>query len=196
MDPDLPLLQAIQAGDDSALNELINRHREPLFHFLFRYLRDETAARDVAQETFVRVYFKAHRFKPQASVKTWLYAIALNLARDQARKLAKRHRESSLDAPSEAGPVELTDPRLLPSDQAAQQDRFRNLQQAIDRLPEPLREALILFALEEKSQKETAEILDTTPKTVELRVYHAKKKLRESLGLGEDGPVDQKSPIG
>ena len=68
MDSDLPLIEVIQAGDDSALNELIHRHREPLFHFAFRYLREETAARDVVQETFVRVYFKAGKFTPKSSV--------------------------------------------------------------------------------------------------------------------------------
>ena len=59
---------------------------EPLFRFAFRYLRDETAARDVAQETFVRVYFKAASFKPQSTVKTWLYTIAVNLCRDRLRR--------------------------------------------------------------------------------------------------------------
>lgn len=65
MDPDLPLMEALQAGDDSALNELIDRHREPLFHFVYRYLRDEPVAREVVQETFVRVYFKAKTFAPR-----------------------------------------------------------------------------------------------------------------------------------
>lgn len=186
MDPDLPLIQAIQAGDDSALNELINRHREPLFHFLFRYLRDETAARDVAQETFVRAYFKANRFKPQALVKTWLYTIAMNLARDHSRKMVKYRRDVSLNAAPENAPIEIPDPDPVPSDQAVRKDRFGKLQQAIDRLPIPLREALVLFSLEGKSQKEAADILFTTPKTVELRVYHAKKKLREWLGLRDE----------
>ena len=183
MDPDLPLIEAIQAGDDSALSELINRHREPLFHFVFRYLRDETAAGDVVQETFVRAYFKAANFQPRATVKTWVYAIALNLCRDQARKLAKRRNDLPLDAPrtENSRPIELTDSQLQPSEQSGQRERFVILQRAIDRLPESLREVLILFSLEGRSQKEVAEILGTTPKTVELRVYHAKKKLREWL---------------
>ena len=90
MDPDLPLIEALQAGDESALNELINRHREPLFYFVYRYLRDEMAARDVVQETFVRVFFKARTFRPRSSVKTWIYTIALNLTRDEGRRLGRR----------------------------------------------------------------------------------------------------------
>ena len=64
MDPDLPLIHAIQSGDDSALNELMIRHREPLFHFAFRMVRNDAAARDIVQEAFVRAYFGAAKFKP------------------------------------------------------------------------------------------------------------------------------------
>ena len=183
MDPDLPLIEALQAGDDSALNELIHRHREPLFHFVFRYLRDETAARDVVQETFVRVYFKAAKFTPKSAVKTWIYTIALNLCRDRARRLAKRRGDVSLDAPvgANAAPLEAPDNAPIPSARAIQADRFAALQRAVDELPQKLKEALILFSIEERSQKEVAEILETTPKTIELRVYHAKIQLRAAL---------------
>ena len=192
MDPDLPLIEAIRSGDDAALDELINRHREPLFHFVFRYLRDKTAAGDVVQETFVRAYFKAPVFQPRAMVKTWLYAIALNLCRDQLRKVAKRRNDFPLDAPRSgtSHPDELQDSQPPPSEQSGQRERFAVLQRAIDQLPETLREALILFSVEGRSQKEVAEVLKTTPKTIELRVYHAKKKLRESLGtLLDDSPL-------
>jgi RNA polymerase sigma factor (sigma-70 family) len=184
VDPDLPLIEALQAGGDSALTELIHRHREPLFHFVFRYLRDETAARDVVQETFVRVYFKAAKFTPKFSVKTWVYTIALNLCRDHARRLTKRRGDVSLDAPvaTNASRVEVTDNALTPSVRAIQVERFAALQQAINDLPQKLKEALILFSIEERSQKEVAELLETTPKTVELRVYRARTRLREALG--------------
>ena len=184
MDSDLPLIQALQAGDDSALNELINRHREPLFYFVFRYLRDETAARDVVQETFVRVYFKAAKFVPKSTVKTWIHTIALNLCRDHARWRGRRGGQISLDAPvlyEGASPLEVPDGAATPSMQAEQSDRFGLLQRAIDRLPHKLKSALVLFSLEGRSQQEAAEVLGTTPKTVELRVYHAKAKLRDAL---------------
>lgn len=184
MDPDLPLIEALQAGEDSALNELILRHREPLFHFACRFLRDETAARDVAQETFVRVYFKARTYKPQSMVKTWLYAIAANLARDRLRRLAKHRGDVSLDASppgTDSPPHEQPDARPSPAEHTAQSDRFGQLQRAIDQLPEKLKLPLVLCTLEGLSQKEAAEVIGTTPKTVELRIYHAKAKLREIL---------------
>lgn len=187
MDPDLPLIEALQAGKESALNELINRHREPLYYFVYRYLRDETGAREVVQETFVRVFFKAKTFQPKSTVKTWVYAIALNLARDEGRRLAKRRLEVSMDAPGteEQPPLEVADSGPTPDRQAGQKDRFSRLQAAIDKLPHNLKSALVLFCLEQRSQNEVAEILDTTPKTVEMRVAHARQKLRRLLEAGE-----------
>ena len=189
-DLDLPLMQALQAGDDAALNGLIARHREPLHRFIYRYLRDEAAASDVVQETFVRVYFKASRYEPHSSVKTWIYAIALNLCRDQFRRSARRGSTVSFEdmAGGRASALEPVDPNPGPGAQAVKSDQFVILQRAIDQLPHSLKAALVLFSLEGHSQKETAEILGTTPKTVELRVYHAKEKLRQLLGhgLGEE----------
>lgn len=183
-DPDLTLVRALQAGKDSALEELMGRHREALFRFAFRYLRDETAASDVVQETFVRVYFKVSRFEPRSSVKTWVYAIALNLCRDFARHRSRRAGDLRLDA--EPGPGRESsvpaDQGPLPSEQSERRDRFAFLRKAIDRLPHKLKTALVLFSLEERPQTEVAELLDTTPKTVELRVYRAKKLLREAIG--------------
>lgn len=193
MDPDLPLIEALQAGDDSALNELIDRHREPLHRFIYRYLRNEAATEDVVQETFVRVYFKAAKYAPKSAVKTWIYAIALNLCRDQFRKLARHRGDVSMDAPprDDMPRTEVADATPLPSTRVADADRFAHLQRAIDRLPEKLREALLLFSVEQRSQQEVAEILGITPKAVETRVYHAKEKLRRLLAdrLGDfQGP--------
>lgn len=185
MDPDLPLLEGLVAGEDLALNELIQRHRDALYAFAFRYLRDETAAHDVVQECFVRLYFKAASFKPHSTVKTWLYTIAVNLCRDRLRWVGRRRNDISLDAPSPRGDgarhPEQADAAPLPSEQTAQADRFKFLQRAIDLLPHKLRLVVVLCSLEGKTHQEAADILGTTSKTVELRVYHAKAKLRDLL---------------
>ena len=185
MDSDLPLLERLVAGEDLALNELIQRHRDTLFSFAFRYLRDESAAHDIVQECFVRLYFKAASFKPHSTVKTWLYTIAANLCRDRLRWLGRRRNDVSLDAPPADGNgetrTEQADASPLPSEKTIQSDRFATLQKAIDQLPHKLRLAVVLCSLEGKTHQEAADILGTTPKTVELRVYHAKAKLRELL---------------
>jgi RNA polymerase sigma-70 factor (ECF subfamily) len=77
--------------------------------------------------------------------------------------------------------MEIADTGLTPGEEAGQRDRFGALQRAIDRLPHKLKAALILFSIEGRSQREAADILGTTPKTVETRVYHAKEKLRQLL---------------
>lgn len=184
MDPDLPLMQALQRGDDSALNELIDRHREPLFRFVYRYLHDETIAREIVQEAFVRTYFKAHSFEPRSLVKTWIYAIALNLCRDQVRRVGRRPLSVSIDrsATEDRPALEIADPGLHPNEQMGARERFAALERAIDQLPHKLRAALVLFSIEGHSQREIAEMLGTTAKTIELRVAHAKQKLRGLLG--------------
>ena len=186
MDPDLALIEALRAGEDLALNELIQRHRAPLFRFAFRYLRNEAAARDIVQETFVRAYFKSGRFKPRFTVKTWLYTIAANLCRDRLRWVGKRQ-HLSLDAPDGGAKPEPASADLTPAELSARTEWFTLLQQAIDKLPHRLKLPLVLCALEERSHKEAADIMGTTPKTVELRIYHAKARLRELLsGSGRE----------
>ena len=137
----------------------------------------------------MRVYFGAAKFSPKALVKTWMYSIAVNLSRDHVRRLRKRRSEVSLAEAAESG-QNIVDQTPLASDTARQRDDFALLQRAIDQLPQPLREALVVFSLEGKSQREAAEILGTTPKTVELRVYHAKRKLREWFEAVSNEPRD------
>src|SRR6478672_9567537 len=99
-DLDLPLVRALQAGDESALNKLMRKYQEPLFWFIWRYTGDEETTRDLLQETFVRLYFGIRRFKPHAKFATWLYSIAMNLCRDYARSKQRRqsYATESLDA--------------------------------------------------------------------------------------------------
>src|SRR5207249_3542214 len=86
-----------------ALDELMRRHAERLFHYLLRISQNETEAGELAQEAFVRVYQNRSRFKPKHKFSTWLYTIATNLARDLQRHRA-RHPQVSLDAvPHETG---------------------------------------------------------------------------------------------
>ena len=129
------------------------------------------------------VYFKAASFKPQSTVRTWLYTIAANLCRDRLRRLGKHRHDIPLDAPGDDGArTELADPQPIPSERSAQADRFKALQRAIDQLPHRLKLPLVLCTLEGRSQKEAADIMGTTPKAVELRIHHAKVKLRGLLG--------------
>lgn len=177
-DLDLPLVRALQAGDESALNKLMRKYQEPLFWFIWRYTGDEETTRDLLQETFVRLYFGIRRFKPQAKFATWLYSIAMNLCRDYARSKQRRHSfvTESLDA---------GDLRHEVADRSAtnveSHEELAALEKAIQELPHDSRTALLLFTVEGRSQQECAELLGVSAKAVEARVYRARRRLENIL---------------
>ena len=180
-DLDLPLVRALQEGDESALNELIRKYQEPLFRFIWRYTGDEETARDLLQETFVRLYFGIRRFKPRAKFATWLYSIAMNLCRDYAR--SKQRRQSYATESLDAGDAHREMPAADrgPAANAESHEGLAALEKAIQELPHDLRTALLLFAVEGRSQQECAELLGVSAKAVETRVYRARKCLENTL---------------
>src|SRR4051812_17659536 len=91
-------MRELVAGNDAALNRLMDRHAEKLFHFLIRILGNEADAEEIAQETFVRVSQSREKFDVQRKFSTWLYTIATNLARNHL-KWRSRHPEISLQTP-------------------------------------------------------------------------------------------------
>jgi len=102
-DPDLALVQALQAGEDRALNTLLHRHREGLFRFVFRQISNEADAIELTQEVFVRAYLNIEKFRPTAKFVTWLYHIARNLCRDYARSQAYRYSSQKISIDESAG---------------------------------------------------------------------------------------------
>src|SRR5258708_31761631 len=89
-DPEAELMLRLKSGEDSILNELMTRWQQPLVAFIYRYIRHETDALDLAQETFVRVYETRHRYTVQAKFSTWLFSIAANLCRNHLRWRQRR----------------------------------------------------------------------------------------------------------
>ena len=177
-------MERLTAGHDAALNDLMERHATPVFHFLCRMVGNEDDANDLAQETFVRVFRARTSFRTNEKFTTWLYTIAANLARNQFRWRA-RHPNVSLDVESDASDQTLgnvlpaNDP--APNEQALAAERAAAVRAAVGQLPEDLREAIVLCEWEEHSVAEAAAILDATPKAVESRLYRARQILRERL---------------
>lgn len=179
----------LAGGHDAALNELMERHAEKLFHYLIRCLQDEAEAADLTQETFVRVYQHRAKFDSGQRFSTWLYTIATNLARDRHR-WRSRHPQVSLEAEdgdtgtelgarlahSGAGPEELLDSA----------ERATAVREAVAALPEELRTPLLLAEYEDKPQAEIAQILSCSVKAVETRIYRARKQLRTALAAWLD----------
>lgn len=180
MEPsDDQLIRQLQQGNRPAFDTLMERHHARLSKFVHHYMRDADATKDIVQETFIRVFFKAASFRFQSSVRTWIFQIALNLCKDHGRKAINQ--TLSLDD-DDAALI-----HMLPSNEPGYEvtvdnkRRLEQLKREIAKLPHKLRAALVAFAIEECSQEECARLLGITPKAVELRVYRARKILTDKL---------------
>lgn len=179
-DTDIALMLRLAGGEDLALNELISRWRERVAAFLLRMVGDHATAMDLAQETFVRLYQSRRNYKPTAAFSTYLFHIAANLARTQAR-WRKRHPTVPMEDESGVIRHEAVDSTASPDERADLRERTTLVNRAIGELPDDQREALLLFTLEGMSQAEVAAALGCTAKAVEVRVYKARQTLREAL---------------
>lgn len=149
---------------------------------LSRILGDEQEALDLAQEAFVKVYRNKMKFNVNQKFTTWLYAIGSNLARDRIRWRIRHPsgtRESMesdkaiMDHQQAKGPS--------PSEQAVLNEEAEIVRQSIAALPEGLRIPLVLAGYEKWTYSEIAETLGATEKAVEMKVYHARKELKQLL---------------
>jgi RNA polymerase sigma-70 factor (ECF subfamily) len=177
-------MERLIAGHDAALNNLMERHAASVFHFLCRMVGNEDDANDLAQETFVRVFKSRDSFRTSERFSAWLFTIAANLARNHFRWRG-RHPNISLEAErgksgqTLGGTLPANDP--APDEQALAEERASTVRTAVGKLPEDLREAIVLCELEDCSIAEAATMLETTPKAVESRLYRARQILRERL---------------
>lgn len=170
-------IRAAQAGDMRAFEWIVQQHEERLFSFCCRWLRCTQDAREVCQDAFVRAWQALPEFEGRARLSTWLYQIALNLCRDRAKARATRQRESTiaLDDVEEPPPC----PGHAPDTSAELRSELQKLHRGLALLPEKLRLVLTLTALEGLSQEECAQILHTSVRGIEGRVYRARQMLMQ-----------------
>lgn len=183
-DSDIEAMARLGAGDDLALNELMDRWRIRLISYLMRMVGDEVSAIDLAQETFVRVYQARQSYRPAAAFSTWLFAIATNLARQHLR-WRRRHPAMSLDDDSQDMKglhEQIPSEAHTPSQNALEAERASAVRQAICGLPQDQREAVILCEYEGLSHAEIAAVTGCSAKAVETRLYRARQTLRLKLG--------------
>lgn len=186
-DEDRALVNRLRSGDDFALNEIMQRYKERVFLLSWRYVGNEDSAFDVTQETFTKLYFNIDKYDPSYKFSTWLFQIAINLCRDHLRKNKNHAKSISFDVLSESGSGDWqrSDENIEAGFQSRQQ--LTALRREVELLPDMLKEAFILFALEDRTQNECAEILNVSAKTVETRVYRARKILAEKMQFYSEG---------
>ena len=182
---DHELIEATKGGDEAAFGEIMNRYRNPLTNYLYRFLNDYEEAVDLAQETFVRVYFAIDRYHTQFAFSTYIYRIATNLAISEIRR-RKRRRLLSLTGlfqSEDDSSVEFQPPdtRQLADDELVEEERDKTIARAIAALPEKYRVPVILRDIEGKSYDEVAEIMELGLGTTKSRISRGRGLLKEKL---------------
>lgn len=181
---DLTCLQALQNGEDSALDVLIARWQRPLFAFAWRYVQNQTDARDLVAETFVRLHQQRARLRRDTKLSAWLFTTLSNLCHNHYR-WRRRHPSVSLDAPSDdtetAAHESVASDSPSPNAVVEHDEAFAAVRAAIDRLPHDLKLTVLLHHYERLSYREIGTITGCSERGVETRLYRARQRLREEL---------------
>ena len=182
---DHDLVAAARRGDEDAFAEIISRYKNPITNFLYRFLNDYEEAVDLAQETFVRVYFALERYHTDFAFSTYIYRIATNLAISEIRKRKRRTLlsltglfQSGEDDRSEFQPP---DKRSLQDANLEDDELSRTIAKAIETLPPKYRLPVVLRDVEGKSYEEVAAILELGLGTTKSRISRGRGLLKEKL---------------
>ena len=182
---DHQLIEATKAGDEDAFAEIVNRYRNPITNYVYRFLNDYEEAVDLAQETFVRVYFALERYHTEYAFSTYIYRIATNLAISELRKRKRRKLLSltGLFQTEEGNEIEFQPPDLkpLPDEDLLDNEQSQTIARAIATLPEKYRAAIVLRDVEGRSYEEIANILELGLGTTKSRISRARGLLKEKL---------------
>lgn len=182
---DHELVDAAKSGDEQAFADIMARYRGPITNFLFRFLNDYEEAVDLAQETFVRVYFALDRYHTEYAFSTYIYKIASNLAISEIRRRKRRRLVSltGLFSGEEDSDVEFqpADERILPEAEFIENERDATIARAIASLPDKYRLPIVLRDIEGCSYEEVAEILELGLGTTKSRISRARGLLKTKL---------------
>ncbi len=181
LDPDLELVEQSLSGDTEAFRELILKYQEQVYRVVLRQVRNDAIARDLAQECFLKVFRHLSTFRFEASFKTWLLKVSINVVRTHfaSRSYREQLQTSSLASQDEevAQPADSLD-----------LDALQQLSDAIASLPTELREIIVLCGVEQYTYEEAAVVLEIPVGTVRSRLHRARMKLRDQYFVkeGED----------
>lgn len=182
---DHALIEATKRGETDAYEEIVRRYKNAIVNYLYRFLNDYEEAVDLAQETFVRVYFAIGRYHTGFAFSTYIYRIATNLAISELRR-RKRRRILSLTGlfqadGDEAVEFQPRDERQLPDAELVDDERSKVIARAIAALPEKYRVAVVLRDVEGRSYEEIAEIMELGLGTTKSRINRGRALLKEKL---------------
>jgi len=177
------LIQRCAEGDEMACAELMAEHQRMVVQLAMNLLGDRDEALDLSQEVFLRVFRTIQRFRGQSSLRTWIYRIAVNQARNKHRFWRRRHRadQISLDQHIATHGEFLSGRNSTPDRVLAQKELATQLEQALDSLPFDQRTAIVLREVDGLSYEEIAFSLGVAVGTVKSRLTRARQTLRQEL---------------
>jgi RNA polymerase sigma-70 factor (ECF subfamily) len=188
------LLGYRERGDSALFSELVHRYERELYSYLRRYLGDAEMAEDAFQAAFLQVHLKCQQYEAGRAVRPWLYTIATNQAIDAQRR-SRRHRMVSLDRSGPSGGEDvgklldlLTSKEPGPTTELGAAERRAWLRQAIDRLPQGLRDVIELVYFQNLKYREAADALGIPVGTVKSRMHAAVAKLNEFWNQESSSP--------
>jgi RNA polymerase sigma-70 factor (ECF subfamily) len=180
---DAELMLAVQRGDTASFELLVRRYRGAVLNYVFRMVHSYTAAEDLSQDVFLRVYRSRHTYQPTAKFTTWLFRIATNISLNYRRDQRHIRRQLALDDQTcdEIAPLQLHDRKPSAESTLLRQCRATEVRVAIGTLPFKQKTAVLLHKYEEMDYSEIARVLDTSIPAVKSLLFRAYAALRQTL---------------
>lgn len=182
---DAEIMLQVREGDDSCFGFLVEKYRKPMLYFMFRMVRNQSIAEELAQEVFLRVYRSRHTYRAEAKFSTWLYRIATNLAVNHARdtKYERSAQTIYLDQPdADTGSTpDVADTTAGAEDRLVRDERMRAIRQHVLALPERQRVAVIMHKYQGMDYKQIGETLKLSESATKSLLFRAYQALREKL---------------
>jgi RNA polymerase sigma-70 factor (ECF subfamily) len=192
-DTDENLMLRVGRGEKGAFDEIVRRYASKMVNLAYRITGDRELAEDIGQETFLRAYRSAARYREISKFSTWLHTIAINLCRNELRR--RKFRMYSLEGMAERDEeskirVDIADEKSTPDREVERRELGRMIKQAVAGLPEKFRTPLVLRDMQGLSYEEIGEILDLPEGTVKSRINRARLRVKEILepALKDDYP--------
>ena len=176
------LVEGCRRGDFACFERLMGRYEKKIYNLALRMLRDPDDAREILQETFLKVYDNLEKFRGEAQMSTWIYRIAMNEALMRIRK--DKHRPRSLEVVDEDGErreIDVADWKPRPVDRALTKELGGELDRAVALLPEDYRGAFLLRDIQGLSNKQIAKAMKLSVPAVKSRIHRARVFLRNEL---------------
>lgn len=175
------LIARFQRGDLQAFDVLVQRYKDQLLNYVFRFVGNRVDAEDIVQETFLRVYKNKHYYKEIAKFSTWIYTIAGNLAKTELRRRKRRKIFSVSNFVNDERDFDIPDTDRNPENEVDGNLKYNDIQKAIDKLPPKFKEVILLRDVQGFAYEEISQILTIPLGTVKSRVNRGRLKLQEDL---------------